>query len=114
VDIGAAPNAPLLDSLAASVWRICQPRVDLLSPASTQAPTSATGPLKLEGGTRGNSVLILGAGLAGMCAAHELREAGYTVQILEYNDRPRQSHLVSIWRRHLYRTGRIHSEYQVR
>ncbi len=37
---------------------------------------------------RGASVLILGAGLAGMTAAYELRRAGYTVQVLEYNDRP--------------------------
>ena len=36
----------------------------------------------------GTSVLILGAGMAGMCAAYELRKAGYQVQILEYNDRP--------------------------
>jgi monoamine oxidase len=37
---------------------------------------------------RGASVLILGAGLAGMTAAYELRRAGYAVQVLEYNDRP--------------------------
>lgn len=37
---------------------------------------------------RGASVLVLGAGLAGMTAAYELREAGYRVQVLEYNDRP--------------------------
>jgi monoamine oxidase len=46
-----------------------------------------TGPIKLEGDVRGATVLILGAGLAGMCAALELRKAGYKVQILEYNDR---------------------------
>lgn len=33
-------------------------------------------------------MLILGAGLAGMTAAFELRKAGYRVQVLEYNDRP--------------------------
>ncbi len=47
-----------------------------------------TGPIKLEGDPKGASVLILGAGMAGMCAAYELRKAGYKVQILEYNDRP--------------------------
>lgn len=36
----------------------------------------------------GASVLILGAGLAGMVAAYELRKAGYQVQVLEYNHRP--------------------------
>jgi monoamine oxidase len=33
-------------------------------------------------------VLILGAGLAGMTAALELRNAGYKVRVLEFNDRP--------------------------
>src|ERR1700729_4229805 len=47
-----------------------------------------TGPLQLTGDVKGASVLILGAGLAGMSAAYELRKAGYRVQILEYNDRP--------------------------
>src|SRR5580704_10178103 len=45
------------------------------------------GPIKLEGDPKHTSVLILGAGLAGMTAALELREAGYNVQVLEYNDR---------------------------
>jgi monoamine oxidase len=43
---------------------------------------------RLQGDVRGTSVLILGAGLAGMTAALELRDAGYAVQILEFNDRP--------------------------
>ena len=47
-----------------------------------------SGPIRLEGDPKGTSVLILGAGLAGMTAALELRNAGYKVQILEYNDRP--------------------------
>ncbi|NGN39468.1 flavin monoamine oxidase family protein [Mesorhizobium sp. CGMCC 1.15528] len=46
------------------------------------------GPVKLEGDPKGASVLILGSGLAGMTAALELRQAGYKVQILEYNARP--------------------------
>src|ERR1700761_4809891 len=46
------------------------------------------GPIKLEGDPKGASVLILGAGLAGMTAALELRKAGYQVQILEFNGRP--------------------------
>ena len=36
----------------------------------------------------GASVLILGPGMAGMTAAYELRNAGYKVQVLEYNARP--------------------------
>ncbi|MBB3953365.1 flavin monoamine oxidase family protein [Novosphingobium sediminicola] len=45
------------------------------------------GPPKLEGDNKGASVLILGAGVAGMTAALELSRAGYKVQVLEYNDR---------------------------
>lgn len=46
------------------------------------------GPLKLEGDPKGTSVLILGAGLAGMTAAYELGRAGYKVQVLEYREKP--------------------------
>jgi monoamine oxidase len=46
------------------------------------------GPIRLEGDPKGASVLILGAGLAGMTAALELRKAGYKVRVLEYNNRP--------------------------
>ena len=44
-------------------------------------------PIELSGDVRGASVLILGAGLAGMTAALELRKAGYRVSVLEFNDR---------------------------
>ena len=47
-----------------------------------------TGPVELKGDPKGATVLILGAGMAGMSAALELRNAGYKVQVLEYNDRP--------------------------
>jgi len=46
-----------------------------------------TGPIALNGAPKGASVLILGAGLAGLVAAYELRKAGYEVQVLEYNSR---------------------------
>lgn len=45
------------------------------------------GPIKLEGGGKGASVLVLGAGVAGMVSALELSRAGYNVQVLEYNPR---------------------------
>ncbi len=45
------------------------------------------GPQGLSKSKRGGSVLILGAGLAGMTAAYELRAAGYRVQILEFQER---------------------------
>jgi len=46
------------------------------------------GPVDLQGAPKGASVLILGAGMAGMSAAYELRNAGYQVQVLEFNGRP--------------------------
>ena len=46
------------------------------------------GPIRLDGDPKGASVLVLGAGLAGMTAALELRNAGYKVQVLEFNARP--------------------------
>src|SRR5579875_1964656 len=49
--------------------------------------SSYKGPIRLDGDPKGASVLILGAGIAGMVAALELREAGYKVQVLEYNAR---------------------------
>ena len=52
------------------------------------AESSYRKPIKLEGEPKGATVLILGAGLAGMTAAYELRRAGYKVRVLEYNARP--------------------------
>jgi monoamine oxidase len=52
------------------------------------AESGYKGPVKLGGDVKGASVLILGAGLAGMTAALELRKAGYKVQVLEFNSRP--------------------------
>lgn len=51
-------------------------------------PSTFTGELNLSKAPSGGSVLVLGAGLAGMTAAYELRKAGYDVTILEYNERP--------------------------
>lgn len=52
------------------------------------AESGYKGPVDLGGDPKGASVLVLGAGLAGMTAALELRQAGYSVQLLEFNDRP--------------------------
>ncbi|MFN4098973.1 MAG: flavin monoamine oxidase family protein [Pararhodobacter sp.] len=46
-----------------------------------------TGPMNLQGPRQGRRVLILGAGIAGMAAAYEMRRAGYEVRILEYQNR---------------------------
>lgn len=59
-----------------------------MSSLGMAAESNFKGPLQLDGDPKGASVLILGAGLAGMSAAFELRKAGYRVQLLEYNDRP--------------------------
>jgi monoamine oxidase len=51
------------------------------------AETQFHGPPNLSGARPGASVIVLGAGLAGMLAAFELRKAGYKVQILEFQNR---------------------------
>jgi monoamine oxidase len=49
--------------------------------------TQYKGSPDLTGVRAGASVLVLGAGLAGMVAAYELSKAGYKVRILEYQNR---------------------------
>ncbi len=45
------------------------------------------GAIDLAGAPRGTSILILGAGIAGLVAAYELSHAGYKIKVLEYNHR---------------------------
>jgi monoamine oxidase len=51
------------------------------------ADSNFKGPIQLSAAPTGTSVLVLGAGIAGLVAAYELRKAGYQVQVLEYNAR---------------------------
>src|ERR1700704_5145360 len=51
------------------------------------AETNFTRPIQLSAAPKGASVLVLGAGIAGLVAAYELRNAGYRVQLLEYGSR---------------------------
>jgi monoamine oxidase len=46
------------------------------------AESTYQGPLRLEGDPKGASILILGAGIAGLVAALELHKIGYKVQVL--------------------------------
>jgi monoamine oxidase len=48
---------------------------------------NAATPQLRPGSGRGASVVVLGAGLAGLSAAHELKKAGYAVTVLEARDR---------------------------
>jgi monoamine oxidase len=50
-------------------------------------PSTYAGPLKLDGARRDQKILVLGAGMAGLTAAYELRNAGYQVKVLDYNSR---------------------------
>ena len=60
---------------------------DAMTNLGFAAPSPYKGPIVLDGDPKGASVVILGAGLAGMTAAIELGRAGYRVQLLEYNTR---------------------------
>ncbi|WP_204117527.1 flavin monoamine oxidase family protein [Paraburkholderia sp. C35] len=51
------------------------------------ASSTYAGPVKLDGAPKGTRILVLGAGMAGLVAAFELKHAGYEVQVLEYNNR---------------------------
>ena len=51
------------------------------------ASSAYSGRIKLDGAPKGTKILILGAGMAGLVAAYELRNAGYSVKVLEYNNR---------------------------
>ena len=53
------------------------------------APRAYAGAPKLSlGDGNGKSVAILGAGIAGLVSAYELRKAGYEVTVLEARERP--------------------------
>src|SRR4051812_35778739 len=58
----------------------------LEDPASATAPSS-TRPFKLTGSGADRRIIILGAGIAGLCAAYELSKIGYDCQILEARTR---------------------------
>ena len=58
-----------------------------MSALGLAAESPYKGPVDLAGAKRGTSVIVLGAGLAGLVAAYELRNAGYEVTVLEYNHR---------------------------
>lgn len=52
------------------------------------AAGTASPALALEGSGNGTHVVILGAGVAGLCAAYELGKAGYVCTVLEARARP--------------------------
>jgi monoamine oxidase len=54
----------------------------------TQPARAATGPFVLPGSVNGTRVVILGGGVAGLCAAYELGKAGYDCTVLEARARP--------------------------
>ena len=87
---------------------------DAMTSLGFAAESRYTGPIKLHGDPKGSSVLILGAGVAGMTAALELRNAGYQVQVLEYNDRVGGRNWTLRGGDQFHRTRRCHAEVRVR
>lgn len=62
--------------------------LDLLEkPATAQDSRSGRVPFGLQPTNTNKRIIILGAGLAGMCSAYELGKVGYDCQILEARDR---------------------------
>ncbi|MGR4890703.1 flavin monoamine oxidase family protein [Sphingopyxis sp. LARHCG72] len=59
-----------------------------MSAYAATPPSPTLKPGMLSPGGKKARVLVLGAGMAGLVAATELRAAGHSVEILEYNDRP--------------------------
>src|SRR5579871_791327 len=51
------------------------------------ADSQYAGPINLQGAPKGATVVVLGAGWAGLVSALELRNAGYKVELIEYNNR---------------------------
>jgi monoamine oxidase len=56
-------------------------RLMMVVPAAAQVPS-------LEYRGQVQNVLVMGGGLAGLCAAYELQRQGYTMTILEAKQRP--------------------------
>jgi monoamine oxidase len=86
VDNGAAPSRRDLLTLIGTVAGSAA-MYHAMTSLGLAADSAYKGPIKLTGDVKGTSVLVLGAGLAGMTAALELRNAGYKVQVLEFNER---------------------------
>jgi len=84
------PTPPTRRDLLSLIGAVAGGSAMYLAMTSLGFATESTysGPIRLEGDPKGASVLVLGAGVAGLVAALELREAGYRVTVLDYNDRP--------------------------
>ena len=113
VDGGTAPSRRELLSLIGTVAGSAA-MYHAMTSLGLAADSAYTGPIKLSGDVRGASVLILGAGLAGMTAALELRNAGYKVQILEFNQPSGRPQLDAARWRHVYRTRRPEADLRIR
>jgi monoamine oxidase len=87
--VSGARSGPTRRSLLTMIGRIggAAAMYQAMTALGHAAETRFTGPPGLSGARPGSSVLVLGAGLAGLLAAYELSRAGYSVQVLEFQDR---------------------------
>src|SRR6187551_4035867 len=87
--VPGARSGPTRRSLLTMIGRIggAAAMYQAMTALGHAAETRFTGPPGLSGARPGSSVLVLGAGLAGLLAAYELTRAGYSVQVLEFQDR---------------------------
>src|SRR5436305_1022261 len=85
-----APSAPSRRDLLSLIGAVAgsAAMLEAMTALGFASQSGYKGPVRLQGDPKGASVLILGAGLAGMTAALEMHNAGYKVQLLEFNGRP--------------------------
>src|SRR6185503_12773310 len=77
-----------ISSTSMDPGRFIDRRAFLAEAAKTLAATATLSSAAAASAVSSRQVLVLGAGLAGLAAAYELKKAGYAVTVLEARTRP--------------------------